>query len=251
MRGRDGTSGVDWTQGHRDRLRAAAVAAVRLHLAAVLLLVLKFIVRNPALYAAPEGNKPPPLWIRGILIADLHRRQLRARLQRRPEGHGPDHADPDRHGADRLRAEPRAAGIARWRSSRRPRTPPPRWSPPRAPATASSAIPRPAVTQYVATRTDQRRHLSLAGRAGEGRRRPGREIRLAEQGAGGSRRQHPQRHVPDFGSDPLPDEGQGKRPEQGRGRHPQRLQGLARLSHQVHPDSGSRSRSRSRSASAP
>jgi len=31
--------------------------------------VLKFIVRNPALYAAPEANKPPPLWIRGILIA--------------------------------------------------------------------------------------------------------------------------------------------------------------------------------------
>src|SRR6185503_12640572 len=25
--------------------------------------------RNPALYAAPESNKPPPLWIRGILIA--------------------------------------------------------------------------------------------------------------------------------------------------------------------------------------
>ena len=52
-------------QGHRDRLRAAALAAVRLRLAALLLLVLKFIVRNPALYAAPEGNKPPPLWIRG------------------------------------------------------------------------------------------------------------------------------------------------------------------------------------------
>ena len=38
-------------------------------MAAILLLVLKFIVRNPALYAAPEGNKPPPLWIRGLLIA--------------------------------------------------------------------------------------------------------------------------------------------------------------------------------------
>ena len=121
---------------------------------------------------------------------------------------------------------------------RRPRRPPPRWSPPRAPATASSAIPRPAVTQYVATPPDQRRHLSLAGRAGEGRRRPGREIRLAEQGAGRSRRQHPQRHVPDFGSDPLPDEGQGKRPEQGRSRHAQRLQGLARQRHQVHPALG-------------
>src|SRR5207248_5136999 len=37
--------------------------------AALLLLALKFIVRNPALYAAPEGNKAPPLWIRGLLIA--------------------------------------------------------------------------------------------------------------------------------------------------------------------------------------
>jgi len=24
----------------------------------------KFVVRNPALYQAPEGNKAPPLWIR-------------------------------------------------------------------------------------------------------------------------------------------------------------------------------------------
>ena len=32
MRGRDGTSGVDWAQGDRDRLRAAAVAAGRLRL---------------------------------------------------------------------------------------------------------------------------------------------------------------------------------------------------------------------------
>jgi len=36
--------------------------------AAALLLLLKFIVRNPALYTAPEGNKAPPLWIRGLLI---------------------------------------------------------------------------------------------------------------------------------------------------------------------------------------
>ena len=26
------------------------------------------MVRNPALYSAPKGNKPPPLWIRGLLI---------------------------------------------------------------------------------------------------------------------------------------------------------------------------------------
>src|SRR6202051_1945308 len=36
--------------------------------AAVLLLLLKMIIRNPALYAAPEGNKAPPLWIRGLLV---------------------------------------------------------------------------------------------------------------------------------------------------------------------------------------
>ena len=46
-------------------------------MAAILLLLLKFIVRNPALYTAPEGGKPPPLSIRSILDCDLHRSQLR------------------------------------------------------------------------------------------------------------------------------------------------------------------------------
>src|SRR6202008_3514971 len=36
--------------------------------AAILLLVLKMLVRSPALYSAPEANKAPPLWIRGLLI---------------------------------------------------------------------------------------------------------------------------------------------------------------------------------------
>jgi hypothetical protein len=26
------------------------------------------IVRNPTLYTAPQGNQPPPWWIRGILV---------------------------------------------------------------------------------------------------------------------------------------------------------------------------------------
>ena len=30
--------------------------------------LLKFLVRNPALYAEPKGDTPPPLWIRGILV---------------------------------------------------------------------------------------------------------------------------------------------------------------------------------------
>ena len=37
-------------------------------LAAGLLLLLKSLVRVPALYAEPKGNQPPPWWIRGILM---------------------------------------------------------------------------------------------------------------------------------------------------------------------------------------
>ena len=40
----------------------------------------------------------------------LHAGELLPRLQRRSEGHGPDHADPDRRRADHLRAQPRHAG---------------------------------------------------------------------------------------------------------------------------------------------
>jgi PiT family inorganic phosphate transporter len=34
----------------------------------LLLLILKAVVRVPALYAEPKGKKPPPFWIRGLLI---------------------------------------------------------------------------------------------------------------------------------------------------------------------------------------
>jgi PiT family inorganic phosphate transporter len=37
-------------------------------LAGVLLLLAKLLIRNPALYKAPEGQTPPPWWIRGLLI---------------------------------------------------------------------------------------------------------------------------------------------------------------------------------------
>jgi PiT family inorganic phosphate transporter len=36
--------------------------------AALLLLVMKFLVRNPELYKSPDGPKPPPWWIRGLLV---------------------------------------------------------------------------------------------------------------------------------------------------------------------------------------
>jgi len=69
MRGRDGTSGVDWSKATEIGYALLLSPLFGFCMAAILLLVLKFVLRNPALYAAPEGNKAPPLWIRSILIA--------------------------------------------------------------------------------------------------------------------------------------------------------------------------------------
>lgn len=69
MRGQDGTSGVDWSKATEIGYSLLLSPLFGFCIAALLLLALKFIVRNPALYSAPKGNEPPPLWIRGILIA--------------------------------------------------------------------------------------------------------------------------------------------------------------------------------------
>ncbi|MBR0756974.1 inorganic phosphate transporter [Bradyrhizobium jicamae] len=68
MRGRDGTSGVDWGKATEIGYALLLSPLVGFICAAGLLLLLKVIIKNPALYAAPEGTKAPPLWIRGLLI---------------------------------------------------------------------------------------------------------------------------------------------------------------------------------------
>jgi inorganic phosphate transporter, PiT family len=70
MRGRDGTSGVDWTQAANIGKALLMSPLFGFALAATLLFVLKTALQKatPALFAEPVGNQPPPLWIRGILI---------------------------------------------------------------------------------------------------------------------------------------------------------------------------------------
>jgi inorganic phosphate transporter, PiT family len=68
LRGRDGTSGVDWGKATEIGYALLLSPLVGFICAAVLLLLLKMLVRSPSLYSAPEGNKAPPLWIRGLLI---------------------------------------------------------------------------------------------------------------------------------------------------------------------------------------
>jgi inorganic phosphate transporter, PiT family len=68
MHGQDGTSGVDWSKATEIGYALLLSPLVGFFAAAVLLLALKFVVRNPALYQAPKGDQPPPWWIRGILV---------------------------------------------------------------------------------------------------------------------------------------------------------------------------------------
>ncbi|WP_022722612.1 inorganic phosphate transporter [Rhodopseudomonas sp. B29] len=68
MRGRDGTSGVDWGKATEIGYALLLSPLVGFVCAAILLLLLKFVVRNPKLYTAPEGDAAPPWWIRGLLI---------------------------------------------------------------------------------------------------------------------------------------------------------------------------------------
>jgi PiT family inorganic phosphate transporter len=68
MRGQDGTSGVDWGKATEIGYSLLLSPVFGFVLAAILLLILKLVVRNPALYEAPKGDQPPPWWIRGILM---------------------------------------------------------------------------------------------------------------------------------------------------------------------------------------
>ena len=68
MHGRDGTSGVDWAQATKVGYSLLLSPLVGFVAAALLLLAAKLLIKRPELYKAPEGSKPPPLWIRGLLI---------------------------------------------------------------------------------------------------------------------------------------------------------------------------------------
>jgi inorganic phosphate transporter, PiT family len=70
LRGRDGTSGVDWSQAANIGKALLLSPLFGFALAAILLFALKTVLQRvtPALFGEPRGDQPPPWWIRGILI---------------------------------------------------------------------------------------------------------------------------------------------------------------------------------------
>src|SRR6202008_729821 len=65
MRGRDGTSGVDWTQAANIGKALLLSPLFGFAMAGLLMYALKAILARatPALFGEPVGNQPPPWWI--------------------------------------------------------------------------------------------------------------------------------------------------------------------------------------------
>jgi inorganic phosphate transporter, PiT family len=68
MLGRSGTSGVDWDQALTVGKSLLFSPIVGFAVAGLLLLVAKVLLKDEKLYRAPEGNAPPPFYIRALLI---------------------------------------------------------------------------------------------------------------------------------------------------------------------------------------
>ena len=68
MAGKSGTSGVDWSSALGVFKALIVSPIVGFGFAALMLLILKAVVKKPELYEAPTSDAPPPFWIRCLLI---------------------------------------------------------------------------------------------------------------------------------------------------------------------------------------
>src|SRR5271169_4039740 len=68
MSARTGTSGVDWGQAANIGKSLVFSPIVGFMGAGLLLMLMKALIPNKALYEAPEGAEPPPFWIRSLLV---------------------------------------------------------------------------------------------------------------------------------------------------------------------------------------
>src|SRR5579863_6208951 len=65
---RTGTSGVDWDQAAKVLKALLFSPVIGFTVAALLLLLSKWLIKYPKLYEAPKGSEPPPWPIRALLI---------------------------------------------------------------------------------------------------------------------------------------------------------------------------------------
>ncbi len=68
MSPKTGTSGVDWGQATNIGKSLLLSPVVGFVCAFLLLILMKAVIKNRALYEAPVGTEPPPFWIRSLLV---------------------------------------------------------------------------------------------------------------------------------------------------------------------------------------
>ncbi len=68
LMGRHGNSGLDWGQVGKVFEALILSPVIGFTLAALVFAAFKLLLRDPRLYKAPEGDEPPPLYIRALLI---------------------------------------------------------------------------------------------------------------------------------------------------------------------------------------
>jgi PiT family inorganic phosphate transporter len=68
VQGNNGTAGVEWDQVTKVFKVLLISPLVGFGVAALLMLVLKWLVKYPALFTAPKGEEPPPFLIRALLV---------------------------------------------------------------------------------------------------------------------------------------------------------------------------------------
>jgi PiT family inorganic phosphate transporter len=62
------TSGVDWGQAQTVFSALIFSPVAGFVLSALMLWIMKLVIRSPKLYEEPKSDAPPPLWIRGLLV---------------------------------------------------------------------------------------------------------------------------------------------------------------------------------------
>lgn len=62
------SDGVNWAKAKEVGLALMISPLIGFSVAALLLIVMRIVIRNPKLYTAPDGSHPPPGWIRALLM---------------------------------------------------------------------------------------------------------------------------------------------------------------------------------------
>src|SRR5208282_5564213 len=60
--------GINWAKASEVGISLLVSPIVGFGCSALLLLLCKLFIHNKALYSAPEKDKAPPIWIRGLLV---------------------------------------------------------------------------------------------------------------------------------------------------------------------------------------